>query len=69
VKKERGDVVLTYEINLSALARTDRSKLHAHATAVVVLDTMLQQIRAEPSITGKSVVWNGVNVGQVKVRW
>lgn len=69
MKKKPGDVVLSYRVNLTELQRTNRADVHIHAVALIVLDAMLTQIRAEPSITGKSVVWNGVNVGNVRVDW
>ena len=65
-----GDRVLTFKLNLSEVQRTNqKSEQHPYETAIEILDVLLVDMLHEPHVVEKSVIWNGVDCGTVKIDW
>jgi hypothetical protein len=63
------DRVLTFKLNLSAVARTNTCDLSAAECAVQILRSNLAEIGADPSIVERTITWNGEPVGRIAIDW
>jgi hypothetical protein len=66
MKRQPGDAIYTFQVNLSEVARTNwATELHPFTVLVEILKDVLHDL--EPSVTKRSVVWNGVNAGSLSI--
>jgi hypothetical protein len=65
-----GDRILTFKINVSEVARTNQTKgQHPYRAVFEILGLLLEDMAENPAVTGKSIVWNGVDCGEIKISW
>lgn len=68
MKRAAGDVIITFRLNVSEVARTNKAReLHPFTVATQILSHNLCEMHADPSIVERGIIWNGVDVGEVKV--
>lgn len=69
-KKEPGDVILTFKVNLTAISRaegTPKSAGFIHAQGL--LQRELRYLRDNPSVVDRRVFVDDTEVGEIKLDW